>query len=275
MPKQNRLFQYDFIRAIAMLYVIAVHSLVVIDFTDPTSYNYFLIMQAVFFTCNGMFFMMSGRFALESATTTVKYYYKKFESIILPMLFFFALRTLYQSDFSTFSLGLFFKNYFINILGGLSGTEYWFLYVLIGNLFLAPLLAKAFNCFSTKEHILFIVLGLLHHFFLTVCTIKQIPYNYVLVFSGWSFYFYLGYSAEKIFKKTHYLRLWLIGLHALLITTYLKYIGIVTFVHDVSPLFTLIVIAMYFLLYTVSSHVSDALKPVFCFLAKHSFSVFL
>lgn len=44
-----RLFEYDFIRAIAMVFVIAVHALVVIDFTDPFSLFYFNVMQTVFF----------------------------------------------------------------------------------------------------------------------------------------------------------------------------------------------------------------------------------
>lgn len=63
---QYRLFEYDFIRVVAMVFVIAVHALVVIDFADKFSLFYFNVMQAVFFSCNGIFFMISGRFALTS-----------------------------------------------------------------------------------------------------------------------------------------------------------------------------------------------------------------
>lgn len=53
---QYRLFEYDFIRVVAMVFVIAVHALVVIDFADKFSLFYFNVMQAVFFSCNGIFF---------------------------------------------------------------------------------------------------------------------------------------------------------------------------------------------------------------------------
>lgn len=53
---QYRLFEYDFIRVVAMVFVIAVHALVVIDFADKFSLFYFNVMQAVFFSCNGIFY---------------------------------------------------------------------------------------------------------------------------------------------------------------------------------------------------------------------------
>lgn len=95
MVKRERVFSYDFIRAVAMIFVISVHSLVVIDFTDQLSFFYFNVMQAVFFTCNGMFFMMSGKFALSKGKVDCAYYFSKFESIIIPMLIFMGIRTVY------------------------------------------------------------------------------------------------------------------------------------------------------------------------------------
>lgn len=53
---ERRLFEYDFTRVMAMICVIAVHALVVIDFSDKISLLYFNIMQAIFFSCNGIFF---------------------------------------------------------------------------------------------------------------------------------------------------------------------------------------------------------------------------
>ena len=62
--RKIHLIEFDYIRVIAMLFVIAVHTLAVIDFKDPVSLFYFQLMQIIFFTCNGMFFLMSGKFAL-------------------------------------------------------------------------------------------------------------------------------------------------------------------------------------------------------------------
>ena len=87
---ERRLFEYDFTRVMAMICVIAVHALVVIDFSDKISLLYFNIMQAIFFSCNGIFFMISGKFALASRQTYASYYYKKFVTIGVPMLIFFS-----------------------------------------------------------------------------------------------------------------------------------------------------------------------------------------
>ena len=88
---QSRLLEYDFVRVTAMVFVIAVHALVVIDFAGPFSLLYFNVMQAVFFSCNGIFFMISGRFALTSQQPYTQYYYKKLITIGLPILFFFLI----------------------------------------------------------------------------------------------------------------------------------------------------------------------------------------
>ena len=273
--KKNRLFQYDFIRSIAMLFVIAVHALVIIDFSDPVSLFYFHVMQAVFFTCNGMFFMMSGKFALAGAKADLKYYLRKIESIIIPMLVFFLLRSAYEQYVTHTSPVGFKQALMLNTLGNLADTEYWFLYVLIGNLFLAPLLGKAFQSFGKKESIIFLVLGLLHHGFSTACTILNLPYAYTLVFSGWSLYFYLGALVEGLFEKKHRLWVYVAAIVALAVTVFLKYRGITVNVHDISPLFTIVVLGAFFALYEAGSRIPEKLQGVFSFVAKHSFSVFL
>lgn len=270
---RDHMFQYDFIRAVSMLFVIAVHALRIIDFHNGISLFYFHVMQAVFFTCNGMFFMMSGKFALSNSKAEWKYYLRKIETIIIPMLLFFCLRTVYQ--FVTASVSFSWLYFLKNILGGLANTEYWFIFALLGNLLLAPLLGKAFRTWSKKEHVLFIVLGFLHNFFVWICAIFGLPYSYTMILGCWPFYFYLGYSIDHVFKKKHYPWLWLLGGLALAFTVVLKYIGITQYVHDISPVFTVFVISMYYLLYEAATFFSGKIRKAISFVARHSFTVYL
>lgn len=120
---QYRLFEYDFIRVVAMVFVIAVHALVVIDFADKFSLFYFNVMQAVFFSCNGIFFMISGRFALTSRQSYAQYYYKKLITIGMPVFIFFFIRTAYIASKAEFNN--LFTQYLLNLSGALGNTEYW------------------------------------------------------------------------------------------------------------------------------------------------------
>jgi len=272
--KPKRVFEYDFIRSVACFFVVAVHCLTIIDFADAFSLFYFQIMQAVFFTGNALFFMLSGKFALKQKSDLGKYYKSKVKSILVPMLIFFFIRTVYEQILGINPYENVFVGFFKNVLGGLNDTEYWFLFELIGNLMLAPLLAKAFSAFSDKEHKLISSLIYIFHILLFVCSIAGIVFCYKLPFTGWSFYFYLGYSLDYIFKKPNAV-IYICGALALVITVLLKYQGVVVYVHDLSPIFTVLAIAMYYFLFESSKYLPSFLKAPTSFIAKHSFSIYL
>ena len=269
----GRLLEYDFVRATAMIFVVAVHTLVVIDFSDAVSLLYFHVMQAIFFSCNGMFFIMSGKFALLTKGPYHKYYLKKFTSIVIPMLFYFFVRTIYQAENIS---GHILIQYGKNLLGGLSNTEYWFLYVLLGNLLAAPLLGKAFAGFDSRDSVLFIGLGLLFHAVMTIAAICSVNYGFTYLFGGWSFYFYLGVCADNIVRQNNRKWLWIGAGICLAATVALKYCGIVQYVHDLSPVFTIFTLGMYYLLLEAGRKITAPLfRKIIGYLAKHSFSVYL
>lgn len=219
--------------------------------------------------------MMSGRFALTSHQPYVWYYYKKLITIGLPVLLFFLLRTVYIA--SQTEANHIFKQYLLNLVGALGNTEYWFLYVLIGNLIIAPLIGKAFCQFSKGECVLFLGLGLFYNLCVTIFSIVNIDFQYSYLFGGWIFYFYLGYCVEKLFvHKKHLQFLWIASSICLFITVFLKYRGITIFIHDQSPLFTVFTMGVYMGLRTIGTlNFPDGVKTVVRFLAKHSFSVYL
>ena len=271
---QDRIFKFDFLRAVAMIFVVAVHCLVVIDFQDTFSLFYFQTMQAVFFTCNALFFMLSGKFALKPKSDLGNYYKQKVKNILIPMLLFFLIRTVYEELCKTNPYDGIVEGFFLNTLGGLRDTEYWYLFELIGNLMLAPLLGKAFAAFTENQHKLISILIYVFHIFMFGCAVAGIVFGYEFPLSGWSFYFYLGYSIEYIIKKPNAF-LYLTGALALMITVLLKYKGITVYVHDISPIFTVLVVAMYFFLSQCSGLIFEKLKGVIRFIAKHSFTVYL
>lgn len=266
--RKIHLIEFDYIRVIAMLFVIAVHTLAVIDFKDPVSLFYFQLMQIIFFTCNGMFFLMSGKFALIERQSLYQYYIKKMVYLGIPILVFFYIRSLYEDS-----------NYFLNLLGELADTEYWFLYVLVGNIILAPLLAKAFVNFNLNECWLFLGLGLFVHAMMTLCSICHVNYCWSFIFSGYSLYFYLGICVEKIIStekmKSILFTLALIGV---CISLVLKYKGVTNNIHDLSPIFTIITLGTYFGILSIVKRLKVKLSnfsPIIMFIAKHSFVVYL
>ena len=66
---RGRDVRYDVIRVVAMMFVIAVH-------VNPKPFNSFPWFKDVFdyivYTCNGMFFMLSGLFAMKKNTLQKK-----------------------------------------------------------------------------------------------------------------------------------------------------------------------------------------------------------
>lgn len=278
---KKRLFEYDMVRVVAMLFVISVHALIVIDFSSSISLLYFQIVQAIFFTCNGMFFMLSGKFALTAKGDYARYYWGKFHSIVIPMLIYFLIRTVFEYPNTLCLDNLMIKTYLSNLSGGFSSTEYWFLFTLVGNLVLAPLLAKAFTAWGKLEHTLFICFGIAYHGLLTVLGIFNFPFSYSFLFSGWSFYFYLGYSADKLFetRRSHTL-LTIGGFLCLTVIVLLKYMGIVLYIHDLSPLFTVVTLAAFFAIRELGEQIKKSkslsfLVSLISFLSKYTFSVYL
>ena len=273
----KRLFQYDFLRATAMIFVVAVHSLVVIDFSNKIALSYFYIMQSIFFTSNGIFFMLSGKFALEKSRICRDYYARKATNILIPAIVYMSLRTFFINYVSPYNGGVTLFILIKNILGDLANTEYWFLYTLIGCLVIAPILSTAVRNMTVNEHTAFICVFALYGAIRIISQLLSLPFQFKFIFFDWSFYFYLGFAIEKIatkFKPSCKLLL-IMGSCSLFLTTVLVYYGLNLYIHDLSPIFMLLIISTYFLLGKLSLHIPKKLHPLFSFMARYSFGVYL
>ena len=149
--------------------------------------------------------------------------------------------------------------------------------MLIGNLMIAPLIGKAFRLFTPKECALFLGIGLIFNLCVTISAVFDVSFEYSYIFGGWTFYFYLSYCMEKLFTRKFHIRLlWGAAAICLFVTVVLKYQGITTFIHDISPLFTIFTMGVFSILKTIGTwKFPYKAKIAVQFLAKHSFSVYL
>ena len=99
MGAKARLYPFDFVRAVAITFVVAVHSLMVVDSASVSGVAYQTAFRTLFFTANALFFMMSGKFNLKVRSAKdelTEYYVKKIRNIGVPLVVVFLLRTLYD-----------------------------------------------------------------------------------------------------------------------------------------------------------------------------------
>lgn len=274
---EQRLYSYDVVRVVAMVFVVAVHSLAVVDTTSTAGFLFLAVGQAVFFTANALFFMMSGKFNVRECNTDQdlkRYYYKKIRNILLPILILFFIRTLYDL-YPHYESALFVgKEYIKNTLGAYNSIEYWFVFTLVGFLLVAPFLAKSFLSMSKFAQKVFLGIGLAYNFCVLIATNFGIPFSWGYLFSGFAFVFFLGVYIDKLFTtKKQIMLLLLIAVASLAITVLFAWNGKIKGIHDISPFYTLIAIAIYLgILYLFRNA-----KPsrIVSFMAKHSFSVYL
>lgn len=235
-----------------MILTIAVHCSNLITTETITEQYLYNGLSSLFYTCNGLFFLLSGKFALsakcESFCDYYRYYAKKLITLIIPILFYMFLRNLYDNKGGLFHLS-FWKSYIKNVLSGYAGNEYWFLYTLMGMILLAPFLNKMVTDLKKPEIYIFLSMGLLYNSIVTYSPYFNLSFSWNYIFGGWVFYFPLGYFLEKIIDtpKKEKLIICLGGL-GFIISFIQKQYGLTNRIHDLAPTYTFMVCAMFFLL---------------------------
>lgn len=273
----NRLYAYDVVRVVAMAFVVAVHSLVVVDASSPAIFLVYAVCQATFFTANALFFMLSGKFNLRERKTDEDlkgYYLKRFRGFLLPILILFLIRTLYNlfPNYETvLHVG---KEYIKNSLGGFNSMEYWFVFTLFGFLLVAPFIAPMFSKMTGFAKKLFLGIGLSYNLLVLVTSNMGIDFGWGYLFSGFALAFCLGAFVEDLFT-TRKARTWLYLCAAggLAVTVLLAWNGWMKTIHDTSPFYTVLAIGIYIFILSAAKNAKPS--KVVSFMAQHSFSVYL
>lgn len=281
MGRQGHIAAFDVIRVVSMCFVVAVHSLVMLDASWVGTWPVTACGQGIFFTANAMFFMLSGRFNLrecESSTALLAFYFKKFRGIGIPVVTLFLLRTIWDMRLELTDPIAVLKRFARNLLGDFSATEYWFMFTLVGYLIISPFLAHIITRFREPGHRFelrpFMILCVLFNGASFVAANLDMRFSWTMPFVGYLFPYCLGPLIDEWARDNRVAR-WLCvgGAFGVIATSCLSLNGWGQGVHDISPFYTLAAVGIYVFLFRLGGHLKSG--ALFSTVAPHAFSVYM
>lgn len=277
--QKNRKIEYEKIRACAMLFTIGGHCIERIPRETAFRNDMYEGIMLLFYTCNSIFFMLSGKFALAAKCEVfedyLRYYYKKFINLFIPVLGYMFLKSLYESS-GVFWEADFWRAYVENVFYKYLDGEYWFLYALIGLSIVTPFFSKIVRDMGNKEMWLLIGIGMLHNSIRTYALYFDLKFYWQYLLGEWAFYFILGYCLEKVIdtpRKENIIIL--LGALSFCISMIQKQFGLVSFIHDLAPTFTMISCAVFFILKRYMPIKTKGMNRVIMALGKYSFAIYM
>ncbi|MDY4041247.1 MAG: acyltransferase [Collinsella sp.] len=281
-PTRVRDIRYDVVRVVAMAFVVAVHALMIVDADTPAGNVVTVLGQTVFFTCNALFFILSGKFNLtkRNAEDPGRYYLRKVRGIIVPVLILFFLRTVYNLWPALPGPRALAVTYVKNVLGDLSGSEYWFVYILVSFLAVVPFLAPAFTAMGRARQRLFLGMGLAWFCLLFFMRSRGITFSWSYLFTGFAFPFFIGPFVEDYMAEGHAARAIFAAMPICALATVALVLAGMTSqaqgAFDNSPFYMVLSIGMYLALLRLGGLVrGERARAVIAFAARHSFTVYL
>ena len=244
--QKARNLNYDWIRVIAMLMVIMVHvPIKPFDSVAWLSKGFSTLLM----TCNGLFFMLSGRLNLtkriETKDDILLFYRKRFESIVIPFVIGTVLLTLWKlvSEGEPFTFLSFIKTVYRDLMGDNAGIHLWFMYELIGLLMATPFLARMLQ--GLDDSMLRLLLGISlgwNTVMVYLCSNLGVNFEYInWIFPRWSIHYFAGYACFRLIHREQEGKLFIIALisFVLNVASMTLWPDRVTFSHDLAPLFIL------------------------------------
>ena len=273
--------RYECIRVISMIFVIGVHSLANIPRSSGAEVLAGQVFSTLFFLSNGLFFMISGKFALnarcERAADYVRFYLKRIGSIGIPVLGCMLLRSMYNIGWwPDYFLSLdFAKEYAANVLGNFSTCEYWFLYDLAGFLAVSPFLGKLLQRASKTDLWALLAVGVGYNALQTYLPALGVPFSWKFPLGGWIVIYILGYALEKLVTtEREEKRIMLLGGLCFLLTVAQQHLGFAPGANDLAPAYAVMVSGAFLALKRLYRP-GKRLDRLVCGIGKHSLTVYL
>lgn len=279
MTAKQRYFAYDFIRAVAIIMVVAVHALGEPGLSNAARW-YDSIMRSILFLSNVLFFMLSGKLNLRvrSDSELPDYYYRKFSRILLPTLVYILLQSTYEQiryQGAKLGQGLILRAFIINSLGDYSGGVHWFIMALFGMLLAAPILAPAVDNITPGRRKAFVVLFLL--FVAPHILLCRTSHTFTWKYELTSFFGIFLYGAILDLDRATSIPKWKVALPTLfciLTSASLLFLGFPHHpVNDNTPMYFISGVGFFVLLYGWSKEMKPS--PAVSYIAKHSFGIYL
>lgn len=190
---------YGLLRIIACVSVIYHHFMPSIynDLHYQAERNVFMLVDNILMCCNGLFFMLSGKFALENYRGNIVVYYKdKLLKIVLPMVMisFFSFSIVYSGN----DIRDFWVRFVTMLLGNQIIDYLWFVYALIGFYLVVPFLAPMVKNMTEMDKIFFSVVMVFCMILSNLCNILHLPYVLnIYPFVGNLMYCMWGYLVDN------------------------------------------------------------------------------
>lgn len=276
---KKREIRFEIVRVTAMLLCILDHTIVLNTEVAESVVRPFLML------CNPLFFMLSGKFALDQQFDNIKsianYYKKKFIGICIPVFVYMIVKALLEIAIEIRNGNLepqlvkIVQIIFSDILGnGFKAADYWFIYILLGFLLITPYISNAFRDLSIESFRVLIVISFAFNILITYLPLVGIEFALQFPFGSWFLYFVLGCYLERA-GDTERRYLIFLGSCSTLFNVLLCYFGIGNGATSIAPAFTLMSVACYLIL---SQHIfvkSKLLERLILYLGRHSFSIYL
>nr|MBQ8251858.1 acyltransferase [Lachnospiraceae bacterium] len=272
--KENYLYSYALLRIIACLAVIVhhVHSQV---YFDVSSKDFAALVNNLLMCNNGLFFMLSGKFALENYDGNIKKYYKKKAvSILLPYVafsFFYYIR--YQGFVFA---GSWLRDFFVAFMSNQIVDYLWFIPTLIGFYLVAPFFAIMLRVLTEKEKnaLVFILIAVIG-----IVNIGQISGEKILTsgypFIGYITYCLLGYLADNCEIKKYKKLVIGVGFLCVFVSSYEYAMQLNPAIYDFCVSRILMCLAIFYFITTYSEKIVYFCKKQIKFVSKYTFYIYL
>lgn len=285
MERKSRKIQYDYLRVIAVIAIIMVHSIPA-DTVNNRQWLFSAAVLPVLLSFVGIYFMLSGLFLLDHGTENILAFYKnRFCTIVIPFGFYTGVYYFYYKVYlgqDKLSVLAHVRAWFLGWLKGSTpmAPHLWFMYVILAFYLCAPFLARMLRAMNDHELKIFLVMVLVVQSILVYLPplglLAEGAFQY-MIFKGWLIYFVLGYSLKRLFHNSRYLLFAAAGLAGFALTMFQKCFtpSFTPGIHDMAPA----MIAMAACIFMFFEQYADVSFPgitnAFSLVSRHSYSLYL
>lgn len=280
-PQRERNVNCDLMRVICMLFVIGIHierSFVKIPLLG-------VMIETLLFTCNGIFYMLSGRFNLQKDFPDKQAYKNYFISRVITIFCPYLILTFGLSLWDILDagawngIGSYMKETYISLMNANATIHLWFMYPLIGMLLGAPFMAVMLQNMHDWELRLLFGIGIGWNVVSIYLTLDfGVGFSYSgWMLSGWVMLFFLGYYCSRMINDNNKKYLYLWGLAGFIVTVCGKYFIPNQYFNsvDVAAAFVVFTMAFYTFWDREILIKNTYIKRSISFIAKYSFIIYM
>lgn len=281
---RERSINYDFMRVLMSLFVICIHTSLPAYINDNRLLSNFI--SVFLFQCNGIFFMISGKFNLckkfECKKDYANYYANRFESILVPYGIVTCLLVLLEIIVSKQHCNL--NGYIYQCIVAFFSTNasnhLWFICCLIGFLISTPFLAKMVTAMKDDELKVLFAIGICWNIIAIYLTADLgVSFNISGWFLwGWIFVYFLGYFCDRIINDNNVKIIYCLGITGFIISVLGKtYLDIFKYSTDLSVGFIFFTMSCYLFLqrHIVINNKRNVFIPIVTYMARYSFVAYM